>query len=472
VTWDSVAINTDITTNAANEKTLLRVPMPKTGGAKSLIIKFRYEANYYYWGIDDVKIVEQEAFNLAVNSFFAVPQNAATPKDFVEPINFMADVENKGAATQFKVPLEVSILDNGFKEVFKSRNIYDTLPANGVVENKLFSQTFTPAAKGVYLGYYEILSDKVDADSSNNTKEFLFTITDTTFSKELGPTGTIRPADASWTTGEPHSWAFGNYFYVPKGNNKYIKSVSFMMGNAAQLKDQAVVLNIYKWKDTNANGNAEPTERTSLGTLFYIIGGKEEFDSLISVPLNKDNGLEPIKLEDNTEYLVMLEYYASGTANFDMTISDEIDYGGMITASILKEKPRYGSLLGIAGDLTKETYSYVGFSGNVFGIVPVVRLNVANLIYTDVAELNTLTDQFTVFPNPASDFINLQFGYNQRNVLLKFMDTNGRIFSQQSVDFIQGKTPIRFILPNVAPGFYYIQAISDEGIGVKPLIIK
>ena len=472
VSWDSVAINTDITTNNVNEKTLLRVPMPKTGGAKSIIIKFRYEANYYYWGIDDVKIVEQESFNLQVNTFFAVPPNAATPLDFVEPISFLADVENKGAATQFKVPLEVVILDNGFKEVFKSRNVYDTLPANAVVENKLFSQTFIPTAKGVYLGYYEILSDKVDVDSSNNSQEFLFTVTDSTFSKELGPNRTIRPADASWTTGEPHSWAFGNHYYVPKGNNKYIKSVSFMMGNATQLKDQAAVLNIYKWKDANGNGNAEPTERTSLGTLFYIIGGKEQPDSLVVIPLNKDNGLEPIKLEDNTEYLVMLEYYASGTTNFEMTVSDEIDYGGMITASVLKQKSRFGSLIGIAGDLTKETYSYIGFGGNVYGIVPVVRLNVGNLVTTNVEELNTLTEQFTVFPNPATDFINLQFANSQRNVLLKMIDINGRILFQKSVDFIQEKYPFQVNLPKVAPGYYFIQATSEEGMGIKSFIIK
>jgi hypothetical protein len=363
-------------------------------------------------------------------------------------------------------------LDNGFKEVFKARNVYDTLPANAVVENKLFTQTFSPTAKGLYLGYYEILSDKVDADSSDNSREFLFSITDTTFSKDLGPNRTIRPADASWTTGEPHSWAFGNYYYVPKGNNKYIKSISFMMGNASQLKDQAAVLNIYKWKDANANGNAEPAERVSLGTLFYIISGKEQPDSLITVSLNKENGLEPIKLEDNTEYLIMLEYYASGTTNFEMTVSDEIDYGGMITASILKQKPRFGALIGIAGDLTKETYSYVGFGGNVFGIVPVVRLNVANLISTSVAELNTLTEQFTVFPNPAIDYVYLQFAKDQKNVNLKFSDVNGRIFSQQSMDYIREKDPFRLALPKVAPGFYFIQVISEEGIGVKPLIIK
>jgi hypothetical protein len=472
VSWDSVAINTEVTTNADNEKTLLRVPMPKTGGAKSLIIKFRYVANYYYWGIDDVKIVEQEAYNLQVNTFFAVPQNAATPKDFAEPINFLADVENRGAATQFKVPLDVYILDNGFKEIFKARNIYDTLLANRIVENKIFTQTFTPTAKGVYLGYYEISSDKIDADSTDNTREFLFAITDSTFSKDLGPTRTIRPADASWTAGEPHSWAFGNHYYVPKGNNKYIKSISFMMGNAAQLKDQAVVLNIFKWKDANANGNAEPTERSSLGTLFYIIGGKETPDSLVTVKLNTENGLEPIKLEDNTEYLVMLEYYASGTANFEMTVSDDIDYGGMITASIIKQKPRFGALIGIAGDLTKETYSYVGFGGNVFGIVPVVRMNVANLVSTDILELNTLTEQFTVFPNPASDLIHVQFADDQENVLLNFMDLNGKTLSRQSLNFIQGKYPIKMDIPNVAPGFYFIQAISKNGIGVRPLVVK
>jgi hypothetical protein len=149
----------------------------------------------------------------------------------------------------------------------------------------------------------------------------------------------------------------------------------------------------------------------------------------------------------------MLEYYASGSANFDMTISDEIDYGGMITSSILKEKPRFGSLIGIAGDLTKETYSYVGFGGNEFGIVPVVRLNVANLIYTDITELNTISEQFTVFPNPATDVINLQFAKTQRNVLLKMIDINGRILFQKSVDFIQEKYPFQVNLPKVASGY-------------------
>ena len=126
----------------------------------------------------------------------------------------------------------------------------------------------------------------------------------------------------------------------------------------------------------------------------------------------------------------------------------------------------------IAGDLTKETYSYVGFGGNVFGIVPVVRLNVGNLVTTNVEELNTLTEQFTVFPNPATDFINLQFANSQRNVLLKMIDINGRILFQKAVDFIQEKYPYQVNLPKVAPGYYFIQATSEEGMGIKSFIIK
>jgi len=470
--WDSVAINTDVASNNENTKFLTRIPLPKTAGAKSIIIRFRYEANYYFWGIDDVKIVEQEAFNLQVNTFFAVPQNAATPKDFVEPINFLADVENKGASNQFRVPLKVVIQDNVRKEVFSSQLVYDTLPANKVIENKIFPQTFTPATRGVYLGYYELFSEKVDADSSDNRKDFLFVITDTTFSKELGPTDVTGPSTSSWSSGEPHSWAYGNYFYVPKGNNKYIKSLSFMIGNPTQLKDQAAVLNVYKWRDANTNGEAEPNERTSLGTLFYIITGKERPDSLITLVLNKENGLEPVRLEDNTEYLVMLEYYASGTLDMRITISDDIDYAGMITASIIRQKPRFGAFLGVAGDLTKETYSYVGFRGNEFGIVPVVRMNVANLIYTDIPSLNTLTEQFTVFPNPAEESVFLQFAQDQRHAVLRLMDIQGRIVFQRMVNFIPGRNPFVVELPALTPGYYYFQVRSEAGVGVKPLVIR
>ena len=95
-----------------------------------------------------------------------------------------------------------------------------------------------------------------------------------------------------------------------------------------------------------------------------------------------------------------------------------------------------------------------------------------NLVTTNVEELNTLTEQFTVFPNPATDFINLQFANSQRNVLLKMIDINGRILFQKSVDFIQEKYPYQVNLPKVAPGYYFIQATSEEGMGIKSFIIK
>jgi hypothetical protein len=38
--------------------------------------------------------------------------------------------------------------------------------------------------------------------------------------------------------------------------------------------------------------------------------------------------------------------------------------------------------------------------------------------------------------------------------------------------FIQEKYPYQVNLPKVAPGYYFIQATSEEGMGIKSFIIK
>jgi hypothetical protein len=52
------------------------------------------------------------------------------------------------------------------------------------------------------------------------------------------------------------------------------------------------------------------------------------------------------------------------------------------------------------------------------------------------------------------------------------IDINGRILFQKSVDFIQEKYPFQVNLPKAAPGYYFIHATSEEGMGIKSFIIK
>jgi hypothetical protein len=72
--WNDVVINTEFEANGdfiSND--VQRHFMPGAVGHDSLQIRFVYNANYYMWGIDDVKIVETEANNMRINSnFYAI----------------------------------------------------------------------------------------------------------------------------------------------------------------------------------------------------------------------------------------------------------------------------------------------------------------------------------------------------------------------------------------------------------------
>jgi len=111
--YTAVEINDEIDGNAFNEVVKMTIPLPGAAGSSQLRVKFTFLGNYYYWLIDDVKIVERAANNLRVNeNFFAVAPNVRVPKSQVDPINFLADIQNLGASTQENTMLSISVTDD------------------------------------------------------------------------------------------------------------------------------------------------------------------------------------------------------------------------------------------------------------------------------------------------------------------------------------------------------------------------
>ncbi|MDZ4702478.1 MAG: PA domain-containing protein [Saprospiraceae bacterium] len=103
-TWTE--INTDLEATGPQLNNIQKVPLPGLAGSAQARFKFRMEADYYYWMIDDVRIVEQEHNNLSLNkNFYAIPPSYATPLALVEPIHFLADVSNIGSFIFRSVPL-------------------------------------------------------------------------------------------------------------------------------------------------------------------------------------------------------------------------------------------------------------------------------------------------------------------------------------------------------------------------------
>jgi len=479
-TWDSTLVNFDISPNDFNtiDGAVQKVPLTGVDNTvANLRVKFRYEGDYYYWIVDDVQIIEQESNNLRVNrNFFAVPQNAITPISQMEPIRFLADIENIGAATQTNVILNMDVQDADGVSVYTTDLDYGDVPGNTLVENIPFDDTYLPDAMGTYFGRYEVNSDQDDTDSTNNFQEFAFIVSDTTFSKEFGATNLVFPNPDNWDQGAAHAAAYGNYFFVPSskdadGNNLFVSSISFGIGNADELVGNELAIVLYKWtEDTNNDGQAQPEEREFIDFNSYVIQGTEEPTNVVNIPF-PEAGSEPIMLEDNTSYLVMIQYTpptANPTLDFLIPWSDFIDYGAMIFVNELEGTPRYAPLVGLAGDLTTEDFGTFGFGRNQ---VPVVRLNIgAN---TSNERVQVLKNQFVAFPNPTSGQLNLQLALEEtaETARVRIFDMSGRLLLQQEFDNVR-REQLSFNLGNFANGTYMVELTTDEGSGTRRVIVS
>jgi Leucine-rich repeat (LRR) protein len=87
----------------------------------------------------------------------------------------------------------------------------------------------------------------------------------------------------------------------------------------------------------------------------------------------------------------------------------------------------------------------------------------------DIA-LGSQVSPITIYPNPATDFLNVALGNNAGNALINIVDANGtKIFEQQQM--IEQNTTTRINTSGFATGVYFIQ-VSINGLTLQQTFIK
>lgn len=455
-------------------------------GSSTVYLQWSWTGNYeYYWLIDDLELYDSDpttlfvfAVDLRVNdNFFAIAPNAQTPASQIEQFGFLADIENVGYQDLTNVNLNVTILDDSNSaEVYNEDLAYGTIASDSLAENVLFAGGgYTPEATPgkTYTGTYVVSSDSVDLNPDNNTQTFDFIITDTLFAKDNGATRFISPAGSNWADGEAHSWAYGNYFYTPNGDGYYARYGSFTIGNADEVANKLLSLFLYKWVDDNVDGNADPEERTPIGVNFYEIQGTELSTDIITLPLKEFTSQEiaPIPLENGGQYIIILEYQTSDITDFVMMATDDYDYSAQVFRSEELMNPRYGSMLGLAGDLSTTPFESVGFGRD---LSPVVQLSIGTEPITIIGVEDILSDdnKITVSPNPAESFINLNFDLVEAHdeAIVRIMDVAGKVITERIYSNVQNDT-FNYNVSNYAAGTYFVHFITEEGSKTIPFVV-
>ncbi|MBR9922669.1 MAG: T9SS type A sorting domain-containing protein [Bacteroidetes bacterium] len=482
LTWsDPVDANEDKDINTVYNGDIQTIPIPDIEGEANVRFKFTFASDFYHWVLDDIKVIEREANNMRTNeNFFAIAPNLLTPASQVEEFGFLCDIENIGGQDQTGVVLSITINeDGGGTQVYFDEEEYGTIGVDSIAENVSFGAYTPDGTVTSYSAVYEVSADSADFDPSDNSISWGFAVTDSTFAKEDAPTRSIYPAEDNWNPGDPRSWAYGNFYHIVNGAGYYPNTVSFSI-DVSDSDDpdpvgQNVRIRLDKWEDNNADTNADVDERENVALYNYTITGDEEFDEIITAPLTDlFTGYTP-ELEDDTDYILIIEFIAEDETRVDFGASDDYDYSAMILNSEQIGEPRYAGMLGISADLESEPLSSVGFGGN---FVPVVRLNVGDEPLISENNDNTVgvlnnDNLVKLFPNPATDQVQLDIDLVETasTVTLDLLDLQGRTLQTNDLGSLKSLST-NINVSNLPTGTYFVRISTDLGTRVERLVIK
>jgi len=475
-TWsENIDCNEGLLPSTANSpqpvtNNVVKIGIPNAAnlaGSTNAKIKFTFAGNFYYWALDDIKIVARDGNDLRVQSnFYAIAPNTRIPASQVEPFGFLADVFNAGGNDAPNAELQMEIVTGG-AAVYNESVSYGTMVSDSLYENVSWG-SFTPSTIGSYTGTYTLVSDSVDVNPGDNSISFDFAVTDSTFAKETGPTRDILPGETNWDPAESKNWAYGNHFHIVNGEGFEMTSAGVVITAQAGMQ---VAIYLYEWEDDNADGICDPTERSRVGYNFYSVTNVNTINFLAVIPMLDiitNNGGVP--LQDSTDYALMVEYTDAGEGNeFALGASETFNYGAAILNSEQIGVPRYAALLGISGDLSTEGYSSGGFGTD---IVPVVRMHVNAIQPVSNKNVLSVDNILEVTPNPASEFVNINIDLveNNTNASLRVLDVTGKVIESRVFSSLQ-KEQLTFDVSNWTPGSYFVYLTTKDGIKSHHFIV-
>lgn len=454
----STAVNASIT--AAEEKQVLF--LNTAGGQSSVVIKFTIAADYYYWILDDIRLTSLPAVSDLSISDYAYPAQAyGTPISQAaanELSGFAIVASNVGATNVTGVKAYATVSDASNNFLFIDSVSVGTL--NSGVDSVInFPNTFVPdqLAIGTYNIGYAISSDSSDFNSADNVQTTQFTITDSTFTNDSGISSGSRPG------GNP-DYLFGNmYKMAPNSSSDWRVHTAYFTAakNAADgpLEGSQVTVYLVELADTIAadlsNLSDDPIFTNSgltpvgLGSFTFPVGAANYDDFFVPIA-NVTTGASGVSLKPGASYFLLVEY--AGSSNVIFAAIQRAEHGGFI-----------------AYNGTNWFTNYADANGVVTPTSAVARMAISLYTSTNAVELSNVS--LNVFPNPASDYINLDIKFEEATDATVFItDMTGRLVKSQVLGTItQERATIN--VSDLAAGTYMVRLSTNEGFKVQRVVI-
>jgi hypothetical protein len=444
-------------------------------GAEKVFLRFRWRGfQEYVWKIDEAALWDGDSrpdYDLRFpNTFFARAGSGMTPVTQLHPMRFLGDVINRGKSLQENVRIAIRIINTISDELVYTDTLFlGVLESGDTLENNLFPKEFLPPEKiANYEASYQVLSDNEDNWPIDNSVRFPFRVTANLFSKEMGDDF----AFAGPQLGDVQEWSLGNCYYVPEGDGFVATKVQANIGAPPNLSGKKLDFYLYKWEDSNEDGEATPDERglgeapDSSGHIVaeatYTIKGNGEESILLDLKNSLDPDL-PVLLEDDTYYLLMGQFQSDNPDHFLFYAINPSDYTATWFAHLDSNRPQYGAFYGSGNPFTEEFIQ-------TFDGLPAIRLFIDQVNKVENTRAFPEEDLFRLYPNPARDRVTLDLPFRQKypNLEVDIINLKGESLKQLALPENQNLLSIN--LEGISVGNYFMRIRSSSFQSVLPFI--
>jgi len=532
VTWpDTITVNGGLVTNDPSTANTLRIPAPGYENANSMTMQIRYQSNYYYWVIDDVRLVNEAVIDMNLRTdFFSVAPTYRTPLSQAVEIPFLIDIDNIGNVAAEGVTVDVSIRNQTGDEVFATTNSDFAIQPGGefLNENSVFQETFTPTEVGFYTGTYTVNTTSNDTNQDNDSVDFTFEVTEDILSPIADLNSFSAPIDGIFTGArfdDPDddffvtNYATGYIFHAPNGSGHVLNNARFGLLDPDPNVTANVDLYLFKWaytdEDNSGNFAVDPSLTELVGvnrSPMLVFNGQVRVGSqtaadirsidveMVSADangnplLNNDNIPVRLELDNNSTYVFVIASRSNGglplnylgfdpeseiaTRSFlhgatnlalDSLGIDQI-YGGFLEDITANTGPAEIQDLLINNDLQGQ-----GANGN-FGVLFDFRTIFLEMQIQSrtvgTEDLNT-AQAIEVYPNPATDrvFVDLALENVSNTVNIEVVDAKGqRVLTQDFDNVLNNKLEIN--TSNLVSGFYNVNVRTEAGLTSSKIMIQ
>ncbi len=416
-------------------------------GATSVWIRYEWTSRFpsstspnawttFGWFIDDVALTTNPDNNITAESSVwgtAGLNYSKIPLSQQTGIEFSTKARNNGINPQTNVQLNVNV--TGATTYSGTSNAVTIQPA--AADSLVLTTPFTPSGLGTYNVAWNLSQTEVDdVPTDNANAPVTFDVTSFTYARDRGTqTGTFA------NVGE--AFVLGSYYDIFA--NATIYSVDVRIASTAVI-GSVITARIYSI-DPNA---------TTLDAALIL----------------EDQSLEHTIATGNPGSIINLDLAANGSSGFQMNAGETYflavssDGDGGTTA---------GASIGTAGTAPAQTcFFYDGPDATWYYTtnIPMVRMNLDPASNTIGLEENNQLFGAEVFPNPASDKLNVRYATSvASDVTIKVTDITGKVIATMNEGTKEAGThQLEMNTASFAEGVYYVTIASGNSVITKKVV--